>query len=144
MTLPFSASHRRAVATLAGILLLAAVPAAWSQPAAPMVELSAMRQALEQKSAVVIDIREPDEHAAGVAEGARLLPMSQLKRRLDEIPRDRPVLLVCGTQGRSANVVASLRERGYTQVQYVKGGMSGWTQKGWPVVKPAAEAAPAR
>ncbi len=96
-----------------------------------------MRTALKNKSAVVFDIREPSEHAAGVADGARLLPMSQIGQRLAEIPKDQPVLLVCNTQNRSSKVAEALKQRGYSQVQFVNGGMSSWAQRGLPMVKPA-------
>ncbi|MFN9451827.1 MAG: rhodanese-like domain-containing protein [Rubrivivax sp.] len=89
--------------------------------------------------ALLIDIREPQEHATGVAQGARLLPMSQLVRRLAEIPleADTPVLLICNTQNRSRSTLKALRERGYAHVRYVNGGMSEWARRGWPMVKPA-------
>jgi rhodanese-related sulfurtransferase len=89
---------------------------------------------------VLIDIREPEEHATGVAAGARLLPMRQLSQRLHEIPTraDQPVLLICNTQNRSSATLRTLRERGYGHVRYVNGGMSEWAQRGWPMVKPPA------
>jgi rhodanese-related sulfurtransferase len=88
--------------------------------------------------AILIDIREPDEHATGVAAGARLLPMRQLRTRAAEIPADPavPVLLICNTQNRSRAVVDALRERGYSHVRYVDGGMSEWARRSWPMVKP--------
>ncbi|MEY4751206.1 MAG: hypothetical protein RIQ60_3420 [Pseudomonadota bacterium] len=89
----------------------------------------------------LIDIRESEEHATGVAEGAHLLPMSQLRQRLGEIPRDQSVLLVCNTQNRSGKVVAALRERGYTNVRFVEGGMSEWARRRWPLVKPGSTGA---
>ena len=104
-----------------------------------MVPLEAAREALEAGSALVIDIREPDEHARGVAAGARLLPMSQLPQRWREIPADpgRPVLLICNTQNRSSATLAALRRQGaYAHVRYVHGGMSEWMRRGWPVVAP--------
>ena len=60
------------------------------------------------------------------------------RARLAEIPRDpaQPVLLICQTQNRSGKVAAALRERGYTHVRYVHGGMGGWAGKGWPMVAP--------
>ena len=89
---------------------------------------------------MLIDIREPEEHATGVAEGARLLPMRQLSRRIAEIPIDpsQPVLLICKTQNRSSATLRALRERGYAHVRYVNGGMSEWARRGWPMVKPPA------
>ena len=98
-----------------------------------------MRSALQNKSAVVFDIREPVEHATGVAAGARLLPMRQLGARLAEIPTDatQPVLLICNTQNRSSRTLKALRERGYANVRFVEGGMSEWARRSWPMVKPA-------
>ena len=86
----------------------------------------------------LIDIREPAEHATGVAAGAQLLPMRQLSRRIGEIPTDpdKPVLLICNTQNRSSATLRALRERGYGHVRYVEGGMSEWARRGWPMVKP--------
>lgn len=112
--------------------------AAWSADNADAVSLEAARAELAAGRAVLIDIREPEEHATGVAPGARLLPMRQLSRRLAEIPTDpgKPVLLICNTQNRSSATLRALRERGYAHVRYVTGGMSEWARRGWPLVKP--------
>ncbi|ACB33522.1 Rhodanese domain protein [Leptothrix cholodnii SP-6] len=106
---------------------------------ADAVSLDFARAEHESGRAVLIDIREPDEHATGVAAGARLLPMRQLGRRLAEIPADpaQPVLLICNTQNRSSATLRALRERGYGHVRYVQGGMSEWARRGWPMVRPA-------
>jgi rhodanese-related sulfurtransferase len=106
--------------------------------ATDVVSLEWARSEHEAGRAVLIDIREPEEHATGVAAGARLLPMRQLKRRLDEIPVNpaQPVLLICNTQNRSRTTLKALREQGYGHVRYVDGGMSEWARRGWPMVKP--------
>lgn len=119
--------------------LLFALPwAATARADENALSLDEARAAFESGRAVLIDIREPDEHATGVAAGATLLPMSQLGRRLAEIPTDpaRPVLLICNTQNRSSRTLRALRERGYGHVRYVDGGMSEWARRGWPMVKP--------
>lgn len=89
---------------------------------------------------MLVDIREPEEHATGVAAGARWLPMRQFSRRLHEIPTDPdlPVLLICNTQNRSSAALRALRERGYANLRFVNGGMSEWARRGWPMVKPPA------
>jgi len=109
-----------------------------SEAPADSVSLEAARAEHEAGRAVLIDIREPQEHATGVAAGARLLPMRQLHQRLDEVPSspDQPVLLICNTQNRSSATVRSLREKGYGHVRYVNGGMSEWARRAWPMVKP--------
>ena len=130
-------SRRAALAWLAaGLLGLTACGDAASS--ADRATLETARQALETDSAVVIDIREPAEHATGVAAGARLLPMRQLASRIAEIPLDpgTPVLLICNTQNRSRATLKALRERGYGHVRYVDGGMSEWARRGWPLVAP--------
>lgn len=128
------------VGKMAGAGLLALGLAACSgAPNSHPVSLEEGRAMLEGRQALVIDIREPQEHATGVAAGTVLLPMSQLNQRLGEIPRNpsQPVLLICNTQNRSAKVVEALREAGWTNVRYVHGGMSDWAKRGWPMVKPA-------
>jgi rhodanese-related sulfurtransferase len=109
-----------------------------AQTAASSVSLETARAESEAGRAVLIDIREPDEHARGVAAGAVLLPMSQLRSRLAEIPVDprKPVFLVCNTQNRSSGTLKALRERGYAHVRYVEGGMSEWAKRAWPLVAP--------
>ena len=131
---------RRRTMTLA--LRATALVAAGCDPAVAdtdVVSLDTARAEFEAGRAVLIDIREPAEHATGVAAGAQLLPMRQLGARLGEIPQDpaQPVLLICNTQNRSKATLKALRERGYGHVRYVSGGMSEWARRGWPMVKPA-------
>ena len=139
----FSSAHPH---RLSRRLLLCLFMATWSvaacsQPAAnkDMVTLDQARADHEAGKVVLIDIREAAEHAQGVAQGAKLLPMSQLRQRLGEIPTDtsKPVYLICNTQNRSAATLGVLRQTGgFTHVRYVHGGMSEWAKRGWPMVKP--------
>ena len=107
------------------------------------ISLDDARRLFQGGGVVLIDIREPEEHATGVVAGARLLPMSQLSQRLREIPVDSktPVLLICRTQNRSSATLRALRkqlgEQNYAHVRFVQGGMSEWAQRGWPLVPPA-------
>jgi rhodanese-related sulfurtransferase len=130
-------TRRILLKSLAALGLLGSLVAADASDALS-VSLDAARAEFEAGRAVLIDIREPVEHASGVARGARLLPMSQLGQRLTEIPADpnQPVLLVCNTQNRSSRTLKALRERGYGNVRFVEGGMSEWARRGWPLVKP--------
>ena len=106
--------------------------------AMPSVSIEQARVEYEAGKALMIDIREPQEHATGVAQGVVLMPMSQLAKRLEEIPKqaDQPVLLICNTQNRSRAVTEALLEQGFTNIRYVNGGMSEWAKRGWPMVKP--------
>jgi len=125
----------------AGATLAAAgVPAQPAREAAgkEAVEIDVARADLAAGRAVLIDIREPQEHATGVAPGARLLPSSQFSSRWTEIPKEgQRVYLVCATQNRSRSALRALRERGpYDNVRYVTGGMTEWSRRGLPLVKP--------
>ena len=127
---------RNFLSTLAyGALLLSM---GCSSNAAPSVTLEDAREALQKSSAVVVDIREPSEYATGVAKGALLIPMGQLGKRLAELPKPgaEPVLVICNTQNRSSRIVEQLQAAGYSNASYVKGGMSEWAARGWPMVKP--------
>lgn len=70
------------------------------------VSLEEARALVGDDKVTVLDIREPEEHATGVAKGMKLIPMSTLESRLHEIPRnpDSRVLLICNTQNRSSAV----------------------------------------
>jgi len=135
--------HRRAwlslgATVIAAALLLAAGCSDKQGGQVSAVTLETARADLEAGRVTLFDIREPEEHATGVAAGAHLLPMSQINQRIGEIPKDpaKPVLLICNTQNRSQATAQALIKHGYTNVQYVKGGMSEWGRRGWPLVRP--------
>lgn len=132
---------RRQFGRLLGIASIALVSCGSASGDTDAVTLDVARAEFESGRAVLIDIREPVEHATGVAAGATLLPMRQLGARIAEIPTDptKPVLLICNTQNRSSATLQALREKGYAHVKYVKGGMSEWARRGWPMVKPSGD-----
>lgn len=82
---------------------------------------------------VLLDVREDDEWRAGHIEGAVHVPLGQLGRRLDELPRDRSVVALCRVGPRSEQATAGLRERGY-DVRNLTGGMTRWAAEGRPMV----------
>jgi glyoxylase-like metal-dependent hydrolase (beta-lactamase superfamily II)/rhodanese-related sulfurtransferase len=83
----------------------------------------------------IIDVREPAEFTdvLGHLHGARLMPLSQLAARTDEIQRDRPVVTVCRSGARSAQATVLLQKAGYTQVANLAGGMLRWRAEALPV-----------
>jgi rhodanese-related sulfurtransferase len=83
--------------------------------------------------ALLLDVREQDEWDAGHAPQARLLPMSQLNGRADELPRDQLIVCACHVGGRSAMVTQALDQAGWQVVNLV-GGMRAWQLAGQPVV----------
>lgn len=86
------------------------------------------------RDAYLIDVREDDEWTAGHAPGARHVPMMQIPARLDEVPMDGDVVLVCRSGSRSGQVVAFLAARGWDNVRNLDGGMIDWAASGRPVV----------
>jgi rhodanese-related sulfurtransferase len=85
--------------------------------------------------AVLLDVREDDEWAAGHAPQARHLPMMEIPARMDEVPRDRDVVVVCRVGSRSAQVVAYLIAQGWDRVANLEGGMFAWQADGRPLVR---------
>ena len=83
--------------------------------------------------APMLDVREADEWDAGHAPTAQHLPMSELVARIDELPDDDPLYVVCRSGNRSARVVAYLAAQGYPAVN-VDGGMQAWSAQGRDVV----------
>lgn len=85
-------------------------------------------------SAYLLDVREPDEWAAGHAPGAHHLPMMEVPARIAEIPADAEVVVVCRSGGRSGQVVSYLMGNGWDNVRNLDGGMQVWAAEGREVV----------
>ena len=78
---------------------------------------------------VLVDVRESAERARGIASGSHHLPLSQLKRRLGELPTDRPVAFICQSGRRSAMAATAARRAG-VDARNVAGGMTAWERQG--------------
>lgn len=77
---------------------------------------------VRDREATVLDVRQPDEWALGTLPGAVRISMAELTTRLEEIPKDKPVLCVCRSGGRSANVATFLAFNGF-EAANMAGGM---------------------
>ncbi len=84
------------------------------------VPLTKVRELVET-NACIIDVREPGEYNAGHLVNAVNIPLSQLRQRMDEIPKDRPVYLHCRSSQRSYNAVMALQHCGFTNVYNIAG-----------------------
>jgi rhodanese-related sulfurtransferase len=76
--------------------------------------------------ALLVDVRNPGEVAAGEIAGSQHIPLPQLRRRLGEVRCDGPVVLYCASGWRSAVAASYLRSQGYSDVSDVIGGYDGW------------------
>jgi rhodanese-related sulfurtransferase len=86
--------------------------------------------------AVLLDVRQPGEWVAGHAPGARHVPMDDVPASLATLPRDRRIVAVCRSGGRSGRVAAYLVAEGFDAWNLV-GGMQAWAACGRPVVTDA-------
>lgn len=75
---------------------------------------------------ILIDVREPHEHAIANIEQARLIPLGTLQGELATLPRDRDIYVHCKSGMRSAKAVNLMIENGFTRVKNVSGGIDAW------------------
>ncbi|MEO7042434.1 MAG: MBL fold metallo-hydrolase [Gemmatimonadaceae bacterium] len=86
-------------------------------------------------NAVIVDVRNEDEWAAGHMPNAKLIPLPLLHTRLSELPRDRPIIVHCQRGSRSGAAAATLDAFGFTDVHDIEGGFQAWEDSGHPVVR---------
>ncbi len=79
------------------------------------VASSIVKQKLES-GAMIVDVRTPDEFRDGAYPGAKNIPLSDLGRRLAEIPKNRPVVLYCASGARSSSAARAMKQAGYADV----------------------------
>jgi rhodanese-related sulfurtransferase len=82
---------------------------------------------------LLLDVREADEWDAGHAPEAVWIPMGELQARVDELPRDRRIVAICRSGGRSHTVAAALLDAGFDAVN-LDGGMRAWAAEDYDVV----------
>lgn len=88
------------------------------------VPVSQVRPLVEQ-GAYILDVREAGEFAAGHIQGAHNIPLSQLRERMEEIPRDIPVYVHCRSSQRSYYAICCLQGNGFTNVYNISGSFLG-------------------
>jgi rhodanese-related sulfurtransferase len=92
---------------------------------------------MNREKAVVVDVCEPSEFAAGHVGGAKNIPLNQLEGKLASAVKNKslPLILVCQSGSRSGRAVAIAKKLGYEQAQSLGGGLSGWKAANLPVEK---------
>ena len=88
--------------------------------------------------ATILDVREPMEWDAGHVQGALHIPMADLPARLEELPAQGEVLVICRSGNRSARAAAWLNQNGYDAIN-VAGGMGAWQDAGREMVSETGE-----
>jgi adenylyltransferase/sulfurtransferase len=77
----------------------------------------------------ILDVREPNEYQINRIEGSTLIPLGELPRRYQELPRDREIITQCKMGGRSAKAQDFLKSVGFTNVKNLRGGILEWIDK---------------
>jgi rhodanese-related sulfurtransferase len=94
-------------------------------------------QLINREKAVVVDVCESNEFAAGHVGGAKNIPLNQLEEKLGAAVKNKalPVILVCQSGARSGRAVAIAKKLGYQQAQSLAGGLGAWRAANLPVEK---------
>jgi len=94
---------------------------------------------INREKAVLIDVSEPAEYAAGHAVGARSVPLAGLETSR-ELPKNKslPLVVVCATGARATRAVAVLKKLGYENARVLAGGLAAWRAANLPVEKTAS------
>ena len=91
------------------------------------------------EGAPILDVREDDEWNAGHIDGALHIPLAEVPARLDDLPLDEDIYVICRTGGRSRQAVAWLNGNGFDAIN-VSGGMGSWNlDHGKPIVSETGE-----
>ncbi len=85
---------------------------------------------LSPDASFILNVREPEEYAHGHVPGAINVPQADLASRLDELPRDRPILAICRGGSRSLRAAQFLKQVGFDRVASVEGGTGAWCAAG--------------
>lgn len=102
--------------------------------AIPEIDVAEARRRLadDEPAPLLIDVREPHEFLHLRVEGAALFPLSTFLARIGELPKDRPIQIICQTGNRSGNATAYLLANGWTDVVNIAGGTMAWARSGLP------------
>lgn len=123
-----------ALALVAGtaVLLLNNSPAATR--ALPLEISVAQAAQLREQGAFVLDVRQPEEWNQLHVPGATLIPLDQLASRVNEVPKDKEVVVICRSGNRSQAGRDILLQAGFEKVTSVSGGIIAWRNAGYPTV----------
>lgn len=124
-----------AIALASGGMLI--FPLIASGMAAGALSASGAVQLINREKAVVVDVSETDEFAAGHVGGAKNLPFAQLEEKLTATVKNKtvPLILVCATGARANRAVAVAKKLGYEQAQALGGGLKAWKAANLPLEK---------
>lgn len=117
-------------------------PPSTADTAAAFATVSATEatSAIQDRTTLLVDVREPDEWAAGHAPQAMHVPLGDVEASLDQIKAKadgRPIAFICRSGARSAQAAQTAVDGGLKQVSSIGGGMGAWVDAGNPIVPPS-------
>jgi rhodanese-related sulfurtransferase len=99
------------------------------------VTVEETRTLIESKpNLIILDVRTQGEYEDGHLEGALLIPIVELEGRLNELSKDKEILVYCRTGNRSSNAVNILEKNGFTKIYHMNNGINAWIQAGYDTV----------
>ena len=122
------------LALISGALLLAPV---MQGAASGGLSANDAVQLINREKAVVVDVCEPAEFAAGHIVGSKNIPLADLSAKLATAVKNKglPLILVCQSGARSGRAMAAAKTLGYAQVHSLGGGLAAWKSAGLPLEK---------
>jgi len=112
------------------LLTAVTVPAATSKD---ITSAEAKAIIARNKNTFILDVRTPQERSQGFIPGSVLIPIDTIEKRLNEVPRNRPVVVYCAVGSRSRVVAQALSGSGYPEVYNMRDGITGWYRNGFPI-----------
>ena len=101
----------------------------------PVMSVRELKAKMDRKEALtLIDVRESYEYEMCRIEGSQLIPLGELERRIDELPRQGTLVLQCHSGGRSEHAVRILQEAGFENAVNLQGGIDAWSAQIDPTV----------
>ena len=99
----------------------------------PEINTATGKQMFDE-GAYMLDVRNPDEWVAYHVDGTTLVPLPDLEARVNEVPRDREIIVICNSGNRSQVARDILLEAGFENVTSIAGGIQGWMSAGYDFV----------
>jgi len=119
------------VAVIAGIIFLLNNSGQGGLP--DEISVSQAHTKYGQEDVIFLDVREQYEWDEFHAPDATLIPLGELAARVNELPKDKEIVVVCRSGNRSQVGRDTLRAAGFTNVTSMAGGMNAWRDAGYPV-----------
>jgi rhodanese-related sulfurtransferase len=122
-----------AIAVISGVMLI--WPALHRTGKALSTHEATLR--INREDAVVIDVREADEYAAGHLPGARNIPAKDIHARVSELAnlKEKPLIVVCASGARSGQISAQFKQQGFADTCFLDGGVDAWKRANLPLAR---------